>query len=258
MEGFGASTQDFTIRVSSRVFLNTLITDAGLDEEGGKRLAILLDRRAKMTVDEFTTELASLKITPEQLSPSSIPEDVDVVLKLLTGMGIENAVFDPSIVRGFAYYTGIVFEVFDTHPDNNRSLFGGGRYENLTKLFDDEPVTGVGFGMGDVTIRDFMSVHNLIPTFTPPTHVYLAITTKDVLPAVLAFADELRSGGINVAVDFGDRKLSDQIKTASKHKIPRVIVVGPDELASGQFTARNIETGQEQLFSRSRLGDVIF
>ena len=258
MEGFGASTQDFTIRVSSRVFLNTLITDAGLDEEGGKRLAILLDRRAKMTVDEFTTELASLKSTPEQLSPSSIPEDVDVVLKLLTGMGIENAVFDPSIVRGFAYYTGIVFEVFDTHPDNNRSLFGGGRYENLTKLFDDEPVTGVGFGMGDVTIRDFMSVHNLIPTFTPPTHVYLAITTKDVLPAVLAFADELRSGGINVAVDFGDRKLSDQIKTASKHKIPRVIVVGPDELASGQFTARNIETGQEQLFSRSRLGDVIF
>ncbi|HEY4523050.1 MAG TPA: ATP phosphoribosyltransferase regulatory subunit, partial [Candidatus Paceibacterota bacterium] len=70
--------------------------------------------------------------------------------------GIRNLIWDIGIVRGFAYYTGMVFEVFDTDPSNSRSLFGGGRYDNLTKLFDTEPLPGVGFGMGDVTLRDFL------------------------------------------------------------------------------------------------------
>ena len=76
-------------------------------------------------------------------------------------LGVGNARFDASIVRGFSYYTGVVFEVYDTHPENNRALFGGGRYDNLTEMFDDEPITGVGFGMGDVTMRDFLEVRGL-------------------------------------------------------------------------------------------------
>ncbi len=74
-----------------------------------------------------------------------------------------NIVFDDSLARGQTYYTGIVFEVFDKNSENPRALAGGGRYDNLLELFDVEPVPAVGFGMGDITMRDFLETHNLLP-----------------------------------------------------------------------------------------------
>ena len=87
--------------------------------------------------------------------------DLAQILKTLGGNGILNAKLDSSLMRGFDYYTDMVFEVFDTNPENRRSLFGGGRYDNLLEMFGVEPVPTVGFGMGDVTIRDFLETHNL-------------------------------------------------------------------------------------------------
>lgn len=74
-----------------------------------------------------------------------------------------NIVYDESLARGQTYYTGMVFEIFDTNPDNNRSICGGGRYDNLLEIFDVEPVPTIGFGMGDITIRDFLETHKLGP-----------------------------------------------------------------------------------------------
>jgi histidyl-tRNA synthetase len=87
------------------------------------------------------------------------------VLENLKKAGIGNAEFDLSIARGFDYYTGVVFEVFDVSPQNNRALFGGGRYDDLVGIFGVEKVPGMGFGMGDVTIRDFLETHNLLPEY---------------------------------------------------------------------------------------------
>ena len=148
-----------------------------------------------------------------------------------------------------------MFEVFDTHPDNSRAMFGGGRYENLTALFDEEQVPGVGFGMGDVTIRDFLAVRGLVPPYTPRTRVYLAAASATSVSAALALAGELRAEGIAVAVDFGEKKLGDQIKAAAKHKIPYVIVVGPDEIAKGTYVARNLETGGEAVLTKEALSE---
>jgi histidyl-tRNA synthetase len=91
-------------------------------------------------------------------------EEIKTLLEKLKESGISNAEFDPKIARGFDYYTGIVFEVFDTNPENKRSLFGGGRYDNLLEMFGVEPLPTVGFGMGDITIRDFLETHNLPTT----------------------------------------------------------------------------------------------
>ncbi len=175
------------------------------------------------------------------------------MLDFLSSVGVSNAVFDPSIVRGFAYYTGVVFEVFDTHEDNNRALFGGGRYDNLTALFDNESITGVGFGMGDVTMHDFLAVRNMLPAYQAPTHVYLAVATEAEVPHALSIAQELRAEGVNVAVDFSDKKLADQIKNAAKNKIPNLIVIGQNEIASGNFTVRDLINGQETPMSRAEL-----
>ena len=134
------------------------------------------------------------------------------------------------------------------------SVLGGGRYDNLTELFDDEPLPGVGFGMGDVTVRDFLAVRNLLPPYAPPTHAYIAVTAPEFAPEAQKLAGTLRREGVNVAVDFGEKKLGDQIKTASKHKIPWFVVLGQDELTTNRFTVRNLESGAEKSLSRDELG----
>ncbi|MBX4192275.1 histidine--tRNA ligase [Candidatus Parcubacteria bacterium] len=256
MRAFGAENKDFEIRVGSRAVLNNLITELGLSEDSAKQLFSLLDRRTKISAEEFGQGLADLGVSADKISSNEPPEDIAKILQDFRDAGIDNIVYDPSIVRGFSYYTGMVFEVFDTHPENNRSLFGGGRYDNLTQMFDDEPLPGVGFGMGDVTIRDFLAVRNLLPPYTPPTKVYIAIPSPELATEANTFAGRyLRPQGVNVAIDFGERKLSDQIKTATKHKIPYLIVLGPDEFTSGNVKVRDLTSGEEKIFTKELLAE---
>ncbi len=255
MCAFGAEDTDFEIRVGSRAFLTQLMSEYGIEgnsERAGK-LMRLLDTKAKISPEKYEAGLQEIGLTAEDISSQETPEDVATVLALLQEAGVQNAMFDPGIVRGFAYYSGVVFEVFDTHPDNNRSLFGGGRYDSLTALFDDEPTPGVGFGMGDVTMHDFLAVRGLLPTYAPPTDVYLAVTSPEQVRNAQGIAQELRRAGVNVGVDFGDKKLADQIKVASKHRIPFLIVVGQDEVTSDTFIVRNLETGVEAPRGRDEL-----
>ena len=253
MAALGARQSDFEIRVGSRQAINTIAQESGLNEAQTKQLFGLLDRRAKMSEVDFDLEIKKLGVTKSLLSPKVVPQDIAQMLQDFRAAGINNIVYDPSVVRGFAYYSGVVFEVFDTHKENNRALFGGGRYDNLTALFDDEPMPGVGFGMGDVTMRDFLAVRGLIPPYTPTTAVYLAVTAPELAVRAQALAGELRSAGVNTAVDFGERKLGDQIKAAAKHKIPWLIVVGEDELASGTYNVKNLETGAAEPVARGEL-----
>lgn len=129
MKAFGARDEDFLIKINDRK-------------------ALPQDKELLRKVDK-----GEEKINIEQT------KDVEEVL---SRVNFKNIVFDPNIVRGFDYYTGIVFEIFDTNTENSRSLFGGGRYDNLLEIFDVEPVPAVGFGMGDITIRDFLETHGLL------------------------------------------------------------------------------------------------
>lgn len=252
---FGASESDFVIKVGNRGYVNAVIAELGLDESQSKKLFALLDKRDKMAREEFLHQLSDLSVPESKLLPEEPPADMQEMFAQFKDAGINNVVWDPTIVRGFAYYTGMVFEVFDTHSDNNRSLCGGGRYDNLTALFDDEPLPGVGFAIGDVTMRDFLEVRGLLPAYKSPTRVYLATPDAGLAYQVQTFAGELRRAGVNVAVDFGEKKLGDQIKTAAKHKVPYLMVVGQDELASGQFVVRNLESGDETTLAREQLPD---
>jgi histidyl-tRNA synthetase len=252
MLAFGAKENDFEIRLGSRAFTDELARSHNLSDDQKKKFVALLDKRGKISTDEFMAAITALGI-PTAALESEAPKDARDVLDLLAARGITNARFDASIVRGFDYYTGVVFEVYDTHPENNRALFGGGRYDNLTALFDDEPIVGVGFGMGDVTIRDFLAVRNLLPPYIPTTKVYVAVTGADIVSRVQPLVDELRAASIPVAVDFGEKKLADQIKSANKHQIPYLLVVGEDELSSDSYTVRDMKTGEEKKLSRAEL-----
>lgn len=253
MNELGAEDTDFQIKIGSRMFLNTLTEKYDLSPEHAAAMRLILDRRAKMPAAEFAQAMEQIGVPVEAFSAEHVPADVQAVIALLTEMGVTNAVFAPDIVRGFDYYTGIVFEIFDTHKDNNRSIAGGGRYDNLVSLFSDDEVPTVGFGMGDVTLKDFLDVRGLLPKHVPMTDLYIALAQEEVLTEALMLAQELRSEGVNVAVDFGDKKLGDQIKAAAKHSIPHLLIVGTDELARGSFTVKELETGVEHVVSRAEL-----
>jgi len=253
MYALGGSENDFVIKVGSRPAMNAVAERAGLSPEEQKKFFALLDRREKMPATEFEKGLSDLGVPQSAVSADEVPDDVATMLADFRAQGVANIVYDPSIVRGFAYYTGIVFEVFDLHPQNNRAVGGGGRYDNLTELFDDEPLPGVGFAMGDEALRLFMDVRGLTPPYTPPTVAYIALTSPELLPEATKLAQELRQAGVCVAQDFGERKLGDQIKAATKHQIPYVVIVGQDELMAGAFTVRNLTTGTEEHIGRERL-----
>jgi histidyl-tRNA synthetase len=178
--------------------------------------------------------------------PNGTEDDVADVMTKLRERGIANTVYDKSLARGQAYYTGVVFELFDTNPENSRSILGGGRYDNLTALFGDEPLAAAGFGAGDVTLKDFLETHDLLPEYASSTHIYIALLSNAYSGTARELASEFREAGLNVCIDWSERKIGDQIRTADKHKIPYLIVVGEDEVTSKTFKLKNLKTGTEK------------
>ena len=251
----GASASDFTIRISDRRLLDKFFERYELSQEQRKVARTLLDRKDKMPASEFAEQVEMLVGEPLDIMLEQ-DESVSALLATIAERGITNVEFDPTIVRGFDYYTGLVFEVYDTNPENRRALFGGGRYDNLLSLFGEDKIPAVGFGMGDVSARDFLEIRGLIPQYTPPARVYIALATpdnKEVVKAASNIAAVLRASNINTAIDFGDKKLGDQIKTASKQHVPYCIVVGVDELTQDRFAVRDLATGEEETFSLADL-----
>ena len=182
--------------------------------------------------------------------PASVKEHASVnellrLERLLQASGVLDVTFDPTLMRGFDYYTDIVFEVFDTDPENNRAMFGGGRYDGLVGLFGVDPVPTVGFGMGDVTLQNFLESHDLLPALVPETDLGV-ILMGDVYDRAQLLLQHLRQAGINVSVDTSGRKADKQLKAAVKQQIPYVLFIGEEELETGVFTVKELATGQEE------------
>jgi histidyl-tRNA synthetase len=248
LSDFGATPDMFGIKINSRAALNAFFKDAGItDSETIRNVTSVIDRKAKVSAAEFEkmlSEAAGMTLT----LPTDTPTDVQVVIDGLRELGITNAVYDPSVVRGFNYYTGVVFEVFDTAADNNRSLIGGGRYDNLTEMFGGTPVSGIGFGMGDVTMRDFLETHKLMPDTAHKTSARVIVlpTHPALNRAALHTAQQFRAHGIRTSVDLSDRKIGKKIGTASDRGAAFILVVGEDEIKTGTFTLKELASGTER------------
>lgn len=244
---FGATPDMFTIKVNNRAALNAHLANSGVDtEEMIRAVTSVIDRKAKVSDEDFKTMMRD--VAGFELSlPDSTPPEVSVVLEGLTALGITNTSYDPSIVRGFNYYTGTVFEFFDNAPENNRSLLGGGRYDNLTELFGGEPITGIGFGYGDVTMRDFLETHGLlgdrVPSSSPTLMVLPTDSSLNLEAAKLAAG--FRTHGTRVATDIGSKKLDKKMSDANKRGVPYVLVYGENERSSTSYTIKRMSDGTE-------------
>ena len=214
------------------------------------------EQRANQTVEKLLSVLdsASLNELSEELKQHSAVQELAGVITQLHTAGINNVRYDPTLMRGFDYYTGIVFEVSDTHPDNNRSMMGGGRYDGLVGLFGVDPVPTVGFGLGDATLANFLELHKLLPALQPETNLWVALIGDINEQAAPLFA-RLRSAGLNIAVDISGRKLGDQFKTASKKSLRYCVVIGQSELDSQQYVVKDLIEGSERACSEQELID---
>jgi histidyl-tRNA synthetase len=263
LKEFGASAADFTIKISSRKLLNSLFSSwYELSDEQSMRMQKLIDKKAKMSPEDFDTEAEKIvgkafkflnlgKKSDEYEEAMAIPnireakQELDTVIETLKKRGISNVEYDETIIRGFDYYTGIVFEVFDTNPKNNRSLFGGGRYDELLKIFGEEKVPTVGFGVGDVTMKDFLEVHGLLPKYISSTEIMICVMDNEFNDAANTTAEGLRKSGINVAINYSEKKIGDQIKSANKQSIPYIIVIGPVEAEGNTFNIKRLSDSLE-------------
>lgn len=276
LQSFGAKRQMYTIKLNSRKLIDVLLSEyLGLDATQAKTVIQLIDRMHKMDPAEFAglidaifrpdqreqgepellfafLQVQSLSELPEKLKAHPSALQLQQLMDMLRSSGIDNMVFDATLMRGFDYYTDIVFEVFDAHPENNRAMFGGGRYDGLVGLFGVEPVPTVGFGMGDVTLQNFLQSHKLLPNIVTETDVYV-ILIGNLYERVQPVVRDLRNIGLNVAVDVSGRKPDKQIKTAVKKGIRYALFVGDKELADEQYVLKDLVTGQEEKHGIERL-----
>ncbi len=261
MKNFGAKDDDFIIRINDRKLMKALYEKFGMNDENSYKASKVIDKKDKISPElfseafkeilgekseEFVMLLNSNEKLLEYIGENEFSKELVAMIDKLLELGVKNITFDPTLMRGFDYYTGMVFEVFDTDPENNRSVFGGGRYDDLLDLFGAKKVPAVGFGEGDVTARDFLEKHNLLPTYKPETHIYICTVGNEFKNNARELAEKLWEQNINVAVDLTDKKLGDQLKLANKQKIPFVICIGEDEVKSREYTLKNMESGEEK------------
>lgn len=275
LKAFGAKDDMFVIKINNRKVIDFMMSRyLGLDMVQSQLMIKLFDRKNKIAAEDFRDQaieifgdeaapeglkkiakLLSAKTMdelPEEIRENDDLQEVHELFSLLEKAGVKNTRFDITLMRGLDYYTGTVFEFFDTSPENNRSLYGGGRYDGLVGLFGAEPVSAVGMAPGLTMTELFLQTHNLLPKLPSTTEVYVVVLGK-VLDDAAKLATQLREEGVNVELDFTGRKLDKQLKTAVKKDIPFLVFVGEEELKSELYPFKNTATGDEQKLSFERI-----
>ncbi len=266
LKAFGAGEKDFTIKINSRLLLEELFDSFEIAKEVRQPLSKLIDRKEKIDkgvfekgvhdlLGETAKELLNVLEVNQRISDRLQGKSAGLlrmlqIIEALEKQGITNVVFTPTLMRGFDYYTDIIFEVFDNDKENPRSLFGGGRYDNLTELFGGDKVPAVGFGMGDVTLENFLSSRNLIPPYTPETHIAIGYTDENIIDTTNKIVNDLRNKGVNVSLYGLTKQAGDFYKYAEKNKIPFVLLV---DNASGEYLVKeSLKGGKEKMCTNSK------
>jgi len=272
LNNFGADEKMFKIKVNNRRFFNDVLkSQLQLNTDDILKVSKAIDRKNKVPKEVYEEYLKEIGLNNEkiELLNSLFKMKVEEIVKLCPDsegskeLGdlfelISNSElkdyceFDFSIIRGLDYYTGTVFEVFDESPENNRAMFGGGRYDNLIDLFiNNANVSGIGFGFGDVTLENFLRTHNLIPEILNEKDKVL-ITRFPEIPYIeyVKLAKKLRDAGIATSIYMEDKKLTKQIEYANKEGYTFIVVVGQTEMDSNQVVIKNINTRESSTVAR--------
>ncbi len=264
---FGANSEHFEILINDREIVNIVFNDLmKIDEETSYKLYKIVDKAKKVKpegLQKMISEL-SLEASAEDIFKKYLAiKDFDELFAFLEEVGFSEKgagfkeladisakiglkdylVYDPTIVRGLDYYTGIVFEVFDKNPENRRALCGGGAYANLLQIFNENPVPGVGFGLGDVTLTDFLATHKLLPDLSKnDVDIYLTFQSDKAVAKNFELASSIRALGFKSLNSLEPVKFKKVFSNAEKLGARFVSILGDKELEEGFFQVKNLST----------------
>jgi histidyl-tRNA synthetase len=269
-ENLGANSSHFEILINDKKIVEGLLQNKlELSAEKTNAIYKIIDRSKKVTPEALDKMLAEQDLNSEQdkilREYLKINEFEELAKKFVTwglqdltnhmlgfvelcreyGLS-EYLTYDPTIVRGLDYYTGIVFEAFDKNPENRRALCGGGSYGGLMQIFGEQPLPGVGFGLGDVTLTDFLKTHQLLPDFsTAHNDIFLTYQTPAGQSPCLQLARELRKRGLKVITGLSPLKIKKVFDLGSKHGASYVSLLGEREIETGSVEIKNLTTKEQ-------------
>lgn len=279
VRAFGLTSDDVRVRISDRRLLNAMLlpfnsTDVQtsaiynwLDKQGRSTHASNLERlneldvpKQAVTMLEFASGARDLRTLAPQLpntESKQVAGQLEEVFSALSRMGLKDFVdLDLGIVRGLAYYTGTVFELFD-RSRSMRAICGGGRYDSLLDAIGGVQIPAVGFGMGDVVLADLLRQKSLTPQSLSSVDVFIAFITKDDLGEVLSLAHKLREQGLRVEYALSPQNVGKQLNLANDRNAQLAVVIGPDERGRGEIVIKDLRTGSQEMAPLTSSVDII-
>jgi histidyl-tRNA synthetase len=263
----GATQEHFEVRLNDRqivdwIFKNLLkVTEAQVF-----KLYKIVDRSAKVDFQKIQQMISELELSSsqekifydylklesfedlndfmKQASDDKVTDNLNQIIQQMAQLKLTPYLkFDPGIVRGLDYYTGMVFEIFDKSARTPRALCGGGAYGNLLKIFGEPPLGGVGLGLGDVTLTDFLKESDLLPSFDRPLNdIFIGFSVPEGKIPAYRLAQAIRQKGLRVICGLSPSKIAKIPANAAKKGARFVALLGEQELSSNQVQIKNMET----------------
>ena len=250
----GLTTADFKVHVSSRRFLGELLARSGIPAERHAQVFLALDKRGKMPDEEIAAMLRDGGLADEEVSAafgimetkdfSGCPELVEL-FRLAELAGFADALeFDISVIRGLSYYTGVVFECFDTAGEF-RAIFGGGRYDNLLTTIGGEPATAVGLGFGDVVVTELLKARLGADAAKEKSGVAVGFMFPEQRDAAVKLATRLRASGERVSLSLRAQKPKKFFSHADQSGAAKAVFIGPDDVEKGVARIKDLASRTE-------------
>jgi histidyl-tRNA synthetase len=264
LKSTGLTPDEIQVKVNHRALMDEELSSLGVVTEGRKVVTRLIDRRDKMLSNQWDAAVLEAGITQTQLDGLKTllgnrelwkkSEELTRIFESLKHYGLAEYVqYDPQIIRGLDYYTGVVFEVWEAHGEG-RAVLGGGHYDNLVEDVGGQPLPGVGFAMGDVMITLLLQKYGRIPDLANYSSTVLMTVFDETLRGVsLELATRIRENGIPCICYSEEARLQKQIKYADRLQIPVAVVIGPDEAVSGAAAVRDLKHHTQQTVPMDQL-----
>lgn len=275
LEGYNKLGLDVEIKWNNRKYLSGIIQEAGIDEDLSSKAILALDKLEKIGQKEVEKELFEIgclnesveklfkllgmelneveKVASCELLKEGISE-VQEIQKIIGELELKDCVFSSTLARGLEIYTGTVWEIFDKTGKIKSSLGGGGRYDKIIGKFIDNgteyPALGMSFGIEPIYAL-------LEEKETDQSRIDLLIFAFDLNSKILEIASKFRAQGVNVIVDYKNKKLKKALEQANAQKIPYVAIIGEDEIKENKIAVKNMIEGNQVSLPISEAAELI-
>jgi histidyl-tRNA synthetase len=245
LRALGLKREDFVVRVSDRRAWQRYLALLGISDDQQYAVFQAIDKMEREPVEKTREKLGAKAGEIIAFANEKSPKDELQQLLALLGDLAEYCEVDFKIVRGLAYYTGIVWEIHDRKGEL-RAIAGGGRYDNLLKLVSGVDLPALGFGMGDVVLGELLKDRGLLPAYATGLDCFIVIADEALRPAALKLAHDLREAGVAVEYALTPAKVGKQFQAAGNSGARFAVVIGPDEWTTGEVKLKNLAAGQEE------------